>query len=77
MMTHVAQWGNSMAVRLPATMIQQLGLKKGSPIEMQVTNHQLTIKPAQNLDALLARITDENLPDYDDFDDAPVGKEVW
>ncbi|WP_300043002.1 AbrB/MazE/SpoVT family DNA-binding domain-containing protein [uncultured Paracoccus sp.] len=30
----VAKWGNSLAVRLPARMVQELGLKAGDEIEI-------------------------------------------
>lgn len=30
----IAKWGNSLAVRLPAALIQKLGLKPGDEVEM-------------------------------------------
>jgi antitoxin MazE len=32
----VAKWGNSLAVRLPAAVVEVLGLKEGDDIEIQV-----------------------------------------
>jgi antitoxin MazE len=32
----VAKWGNSLAVRLPAAVVEALGLKPGDEIEIQV-----------------------------------------
>lgn len=32
----VAKWGNSLAVRLPAAVVEALGLKEGDDIEIQV-----------------------------------------
>ncbi len=32
----VAKWGNSLAVRLPATVVEVLGLKEGDEIEIHV-----------------------------------------
>ncbi len=32
----VSKWGNSLAVRLPATVVDALGLKEGDQIEIQV-----------------------------------------
>jgi antitoxin MazE len=32
----VAKWGNSLAVRLPSTVVEALGLKEGDDIEVQV-----------------------------------------
>jgi antitoxin MazE len=35
---HVAKWGNSLAVRLPAVVVEALGLKEGDEIEIHVAN---------------------------------------
>ena len=32
----VARWGNSLAVRLPASVVEALGLKEGDDIEIRV-----------------------------------------
>ena len=32
----VSKWGNSLAVRLPATVVEMLGLKEGDEIEISV-----------------------------------------
>lgn len=32
----VSKWGNSLAVRLPAALVEALGLKEGDEIEIQV-----------------------------------------
>ncbi len=31
---HVAKWGNSLAVRLPAELVRKLGLREGDDIEI-------------------------------------------
>ena len=33
----VAKWGNSLAVRLPAKLVEQLGLKEGDEVELRPT----------------------------------------
>ena len=33
-MLRVAKWGNSLAVRLPAAIVEQMGLKDGDDIEL-------------------------------------------
>ena len=32
---HVSKWGNSLAVRLPAKLVQELGLKEGDEIDLR------------------------------------------
>jgi len=37
---HVAKWGNSLAVRLPATVVEALDLKEGDEIEIDVVGRR-------------------------------------
>jgi len=34
----VSKWGNSLAIRLPAAVVEVLGLKEGDQIEVEVAN---------------------------------------
>lgn len=36
----VSKWGNSLAVRLPASVVEALGLKEGDDIEIQVAGRR-------------------------------------
>ena len=36
----VGKWGNSLAVRLPATVVEALDLKEGDEIEIEVAGHR-------------------------------------
>jgi antitoxin MazE len=37
---HVAKWGNSLAIRLPATVVEALELKVGDEIEIHVADRR-------------------------------------
>jgi len=37
----VAKWGNSLAVRLPAAVVEALGLKEGDDIEIHVADRRV------------------------------------
>lgn len=37
----VAKWGNSLAVRLPASVVEALGLREGDEIEIHVASDKL------------------------------------
>ncbi len=53
----VAKWGNSLAIRLPAAVVQALKLKEGDDIEVQVSGErsfEIARKPAGA--TLLARL---------------------
>ncbi len=40
----LAKWGNSLAVRLPSTVVKTLGLKEGDEIEIRIAGtHELKI----------------------------------
>jgi antitoxin MazE len=36
----VAKWGNSLAIRLPAAVVEVLGLKEGDEIEIQIADER-------------------------------------
>lgn len=52
----VAKWGNSLAVRLPAGLVREMGLKEGDRIELAAAEGHLTVRrqptPAEILDGL-------------------------
>jgi len=53
----VSRWGNSLAIRLPAAVVEALGLEEGDEIEVQVAGTRLFgVKRAASATALLARL---------------------
>lgn len=53
----VSKWGNSLAVRLPASVVEVLGLKEGDDIEIHVVEaHTLAIRKTPEARELLARL---------------------
>ncbi len=53
----VSKWGNSLAVRLPAAVVEALGLREGDDIEIQVEAERvLSIRKAPDNRELLARL---------------------
>lgn len=44
MIAKLQKWGNSSAVRIPATIVQQLGAKAGGPLRLEVKSGALVIK---------------------------------
>lgn len=77
MQTRIARWGNSLALPIPKSVADRLGLGEGGVVELLAGEGQLTVRPQPaelRLDALLAGITRENLPVG--ADDAPAGQEA-
>lgn len=53
----VAKWGNSLAVRLPATVVEALDLKPGDNIEIHVAGtRDFSVEKAAGARDLLARL---------------------
>ena len=80
MQTQVKKWGNSLALRIPKPLAEQLAIKTDTEVEIVIEDGQLLIRPLPepvlSLEALLAQITDENLHDEVETGTA-VGGEVW
>jgi antitoxin MazE len=76
----VGRWGNSAAVRLPATLLAQANFSAQQPIDLVLSNGRIILEPVAALEfdltELLAQVTPENLHGEIDFG-APVGKEAF
>jgi len=67
----VAKWGNSLAVRLPASVVQALDLKEGEEIDLHVAGERsLEVAKQPNAKELLARLRNlrGRLPESFKFD---------
>jgi len=80
MQTQVKKWGNSLALRIPKSLAEQLDMKTDTEVEIVVEDGQLVIKPLPEpeltLEEMLAQITAENLHEEVETGTA-VGGEVW
>jgi antitoxin MazE len=53
----IAKWGNSLAVRLPAAVVEILGLKEGDDIEIEVADQRsLGVRKKPTPREVLARL---------------------
>lgn len=53
----IAKWGNSLAIRLPATVVEALDLKAGDQIDVQISGSRtFEIEKTADAQALLARL---------------------
>jgi antitoxin MazE len=79
MTTVVAKWGNSLAIRLPKALAEQVNLKEGTDITFSVSGNSIVITPQQRkkytLDELLEGMTPDNFHSEIDTGCA-VGNEV-
>jgi antitoxin MazE len=80
MKTRVQKWGNSLALRIPKSFADEVGLKKETSVDVSLAEGKLVItpeaKPKPTLKRLLATITKENM--HGEFETGrAVGKEIW
>ena len=74
----IVKWGNSLGLRIPQGIAEQIKLSEGSQVVLEVVDGNLVIKPKRtkySLDALLEDITQENLHGETDTG-RPIGNEV-
>lgn len=50
----VARWGNSLAVRLPADLVRELGLREGDQIDLQADDRGLSVSRRRRPEEVLA-----------------------
>lgn len=79
----VQKWGNSAAVRLPAALLDHLGIAAGDQLDVDIRPDGLVLRPAKprySLAELLAQC-DAGAPipqDVETWDGiSPAGKEAW
>ncbi|NOY22686.1 MAG: AbrB/MazE/SpoVT family DNA-binding domain-containing protein [Acidobacteria bacterium] len=80
MRTKIKKWGNSLAVRIPKSVAEDVRISQNVEVELQVRRGKiilLPIRPGQyDLEELLEAIKPEHL--HKELDTgSPVGREVW
>jgi antitoxin MazE len=75
----IQRWGNSLAVRIPKSFAEEVGLEAGSPVELRLVDGGLLVEPAPDealsLDDLLEGVTKANI--HAEVDAGPSqGREV-
>lgn len=80
MRVHVRKWGNSLALRIPKAVAEDVGVRAGSVLDVAVLRGKIVaarvVPNPVRLKDLLRRITKKNLhPEAETG--APVGREGW
>jgi len=79
MRSRVSRWGNSLAIRIPASFSREVSIEEGDAVELRVEDGRMVITPVRRthtLDELVAGITDGNRHDETEWG-PPVGGEAW
>jgi len=81
MLAKVQKWGNSLALRLPKGLADEIDVRLGSPVEIKVKGDSIVIEPVREkkkytLDKILEGVKPDTL--HVEIDSGnPVGKEIW
>ena len=80
METKIKKWGNSLAIRIPKILAEEIAIYDESAVDLAVVEGRLLITPLDpgkvTLSALLDQVTDENL--HRETATGPaVGDEAW
>ncbi len=76
----IQKWGNSLALRIPKSFAQEVGIDRDSQVDVSLDNGRLVIEPITNpvlsLEELLSQVTEDNIHQEVDIGPA-VGNEIW
>lgn len=80
MKTTAQKWGNSLAIRVPKSVAQQVGLKEQDDLEIEVQDGNVILKPhvrrVYRLEDLVKQITRKNVHGEIETGTS-VGREIW
>jgi len=77
--TQLVKWGNSHAVRIPKTVLDQLDMHEGDEVIIGIDHGRIVVEaptPKLTLESLVAGITLQNRHREQDWG-KPVGDEIW
>ena len=76
----VKKWGNSAAIRIPASVLEAAQVRLDQPVDVREEGGRIVIEPLRparyDIAVLVAGITDENQHDPVEIA-GPVGQEAW
>jgi antitoxin MazE len=74
----IQKWGNSLAIRIPKVMANQIQVSEGDEMELSVDKNALLMRPVRRrylLSEMLERVTSDNRHEETDWG-KPEGREV-
>jgi antitoxin MazE len=72
----ISKWGNSLALRIPQSLAEEMGIRENSSVYLAVHEGSLCVEKEATLEELAALITDENRQELVDFGPAVGNEEV-
>lgn len=71
----ISKWGNSLALRIPQSVAEELGVKENTTVYLTVENKNLYIRKKLSLDEMLETVTPDNVHRELIDNSKPRGKE--
>jgi len=81
MTTTISKWGNSQALRVPKSIMEELNLSIGDEVKIEIDNNKIILEPIKkkrikyNIENLVKQIPTDYKP-YEEFNNK-IGKEIW
>jgi antitoxin MazE len=80
MITRIQKWGNSLGLRIPRALAEDVEVGEGSSVDVSVRRGSLVVRPVKRqeyrLEDLLAGVKPSNLHEEVEVS-GPVGGEAW
>ncbi len=79
MRARIAKWGNSLALRLPKKLAEDVGLVEGATVDLRIEGDSLLVVPARKK-YRLSDLLSETKPEARQIETewgAPRGRETW
>jgi antitoxin MazE len=78
--SRIQRWGNSLGLRIPRSVAEDVGVGVGSEVDLSIQDGDLIVKPARRkayrLDDLVRKVNKKNL--HGEIQTGkPVGREIW
>ena len=78
MQSHVARWGNSLALRLPKSIAADVRLHEGSQVDMRIEGNSLVVRPSRPKYKLKDLLANETPNRSEEFEWGQAkGEEEW
>ena len=75
----ISMWGNSLGIRLPQAILEELGLTDGAIVDVAINSNKIVLSPVKktySLEELLQNATPDMQHDEIDWGEA-LGEEKW
>ncbi len=76
----ITKWGNSLAIRIPKFLTEQLDLKEGSQVDLELVADAIVIRPTRRKKYTLEELLEGMTPNQAHSEistGSPVGEELW